>query len=90
MEHMCIVNKDGKLVENLNIDREPIDGEFKVSMMGYYERLNDDKYPDARYDFDIKDWVGVGVPRPLPSLEPNSDDYLLELDYRLSKLEMGV
>lgn len=62
MQQMCMVNDQGKLLEILQEDREPWEGEFKVPLAGYYERLNDDRYPDAKYDFENKVWVGVGEP----------------------------
>lgn len=74
--NLCMVNAQGEMLEIIQVDREPLEGEFKVTTVGYYEVLNEQRYSMTIYDFDIKTWVGVGEPIPIPAPEPTEVDLL--------------
>lgn len=70
----CFVNEKGKLVDIPQVKREAEIGEFMVTLNGYYETLNEKRYPDAIWDFDKKCWTGVGEPNPIPVKYPVSEE----------------
>ena len=77
---MCKVDEEGKLLE---IDpKHTTEDDILVPLDGYYEVFNEQGYLDARYDFDIKDWVGVGDPRPIVPDTPSDIETLKsDVDY---------
>lgn len=80
----CMVSAQGEMLEILQADREPLEGEFKATTAGYYEVLNEQRYPKAIYDFTAKAWVGVGEPIPIQSPQPTELDKLkADVDYLL-------
>ena len=72
----CFVNKEGRMIEIPQEEREPFEGEIKVPLEGYYEVFNVQRYLAARYDFPTKAWVGVGEPIPVPIPEPTEIDII--------------
>lgn len=97
-QQMCMVNEQGKLIEILQRDRKPQEGEYKVPLEGYYECLNEKRYPDAEYRFKFKKWVGVGEQRPKPVIEPTGEqkrmemleNYILDMDFRILSNEFKI
>lgn len=63
----CFVNEQGEMLCIPPYDREPIEGEIKVPLDGYYEVFNEQHYSEARYDFELSAWAGVGEPVPIPN-----------------------
>lgn len=85
---MVLINEEGQLLE---IDPKVINEDsILVPLRGYYEVLNELRYPKAIWDFDIKDWVGVGEQRPI-EVQPISEtqklwdmiDYLVNSSYEV-------
>ena len=92
-EQMCVVNEQGNLLEILQKDILENECEFKVKLSNYYDVLNGQRYPNAKYDFKLKTFVGVGEQRPLPISEPTETEMLkqrLEIAERtILELMMG-
>lgn len=80
MEQMCMVDEQGKLADIPQAEREPNEGEYKVPLQGYYEKLNKDRFEDAQWDFGIKDWVGVGEQRPISAPQPLAEERIQQLE----------
>ena len=60
----------------MQMDRDPVEGEFKVPLVGYYEVFNVQRYLAARYDFPTKAWVGVNEPIPIPTPQVTEIDII--------------
>lgn len=73
---MCMVNEQGVLVDIPQVDREPNEGEFKVPLQGYYEKLNEDRYDIAVWSFDLEKWIGQGEQRPIIPQQPSEIEIL--------------
>lgn len=85
----CIVNKQGEMLEILQNDREIQHDEITVSLVGYYEVFNAQRYNKAIYDFDLKSWVGIGEQIQIASNVPTYSDRLLALEQVISSM-LGV
>lgn len=78
----CLVNTKGELLEILQEEREPLEGQFTVPLEGFYEVLNAEHYSVAAWDFELKKWVGVGEPSIPPVPQPTEYDILKsEIDF---------
>lgn len=88
---MCMVNEQGILVDIPQVDREPNEGEFKAPLQGYYERLNEDRYDNAIWSFELEKWIGQGKQRPMPEpqIKVDLEYYILDLEFRLTMIELG-
>ena len=87
----CIVNQKGELLEILQEEKELEEGKSLVPLSNYYDVLNLERYDIAIWDFELKKWIGKGEQRPIPEpqIKLYLEDYILDLEFRLSMLEMG-
>lgn len=87
----CIVSEQGEMLEILQDEKELQEGQFLVPLSNYYEVLNEQRYDNAIWDFEQEKWVGAGEQRPIviPETTINFEDYILDLEFRLSMLEIG-
>lgn len=72
----CLVNTNGELLEILQEEKEPLDGQFTVPLEGFYEVLNVEHYNQAVWDFEFKKWKGVGEPNIPPVPQPTETEVL--------------
>lgn len=87
-ELMALIDEKGKLL-TIN-PKNTIENSMLVSLIGYYEVLNEQRYSEAKWDFDIKCWVGVGEQRQI-EIQPISEiqklwdmiDYLVNSSYEV-------
>ena len=81
-ELLVLINKEGQLLE---IDPKTIESDsILVQLEGYYEVFNEQRYDKAKWDFKLKQWVGVGEQRPIPT--PKVDEMTklkADVDYLL-------
>lgn len=89
----CIVNEQGELLEILQEGQEKDlqEGQFLVPLSNYYDVLNIERYYMSVWDFAQEKWVGQGEQRPIPEpqIKVGLEDYILDLEFRLSMLEIG-
>ena len=89
----CIVNEQGELLEILQEgqEKELQEGQFLVPLSNFYDVLNLERYPTAIWSFELKKWVGKGEQKPMPEpqIKVDLEDYILDLEFRISMLEIG-
>jgi len=60
-----LIDNNGELLEILQTEKEPQEGESIVLLEGYYEIFNEQRYKQAKWNFDLNKWVGLGEQRPV-------------------------
>ena len=86
--NQVLINEKGELLEILQEPREPQENEHVVSLQGYYEVLNEQRFNQTIWDFDQNMWIGVGEQSPV-EIQPISEtqklwdmiDYLVNSSY---------
>ena len=93
-----LVNGKGEILEILQepreISEEDKDKLFIVPLEGYYEVFNEQRYDKAKWDFKLKQWVGVGEQRPIPTPQITETqklwdavNYLISSGYNVERTE---
>lgn len=72
----CLVNNKGELLEILQEEKEPLEGQAIVPLLGYYEVFNVEHYNTTVWDFELKRWKGVGEPNVPPIPQPTETEVL--------------
>jgi len=79
-----LVNGKGELLEILQepikISEEDKDKLFIVPLDGYYEIFNEQRYPQARWDFKLKTWTGTGEQKPDVKPIPSPEERIKNLE----------
>lgn len=77
-----LINNKGELLEILQEEREPLEGQVIVPLLGYYEVFNIEHYDAAVWDFKLEKWIGFGEPSIPPVPQPTEYDILKsEIDF---------
>ena len=74
-----LINDKGELLEILQEPKEPQESESIILLDGYYEVFNVERYEQAKWDFEVGKWVGVGEQRPTPLPQPKTELELLQI-----------
>lgn len=84
---VVMIDKEGKplFVEPLTVGEKLVDiGRFNDHVKPLYDEVLKDFKESA-----TPEEIEIARPTPPPA-EPSTEDYLIDLDYRLSLIEMGV
>ena len=73
-----LISGKGELLEILQTEKEPQENESIVTLDGYYEVFNEQRYESAKWDFELNKWVGVREQRPTPLIQPKTEIELLQ------------
>jgi len=82
-----LISDAGKLLEILQTEKEPQKNESIVTIEGYYEVFNEQKYESAKWDFNLNKWVGVGEIRSIIIPQPSE---VQELKGRVTNTEVDI
>ena len=76
-----LINEQGELLEILQEEKEPLEGQQIALLSNYYDVFNIDRYDKAIWDFEQNKWVGHGEqrPEPLPP-QPTVDEKITMLE----------
>ena len=91
-ELLVLINEEGQLLE---IDPKTIESDsILVPLEGYYEVFNEQRYDKSKWDFKLKQWVGVGEQRPIPNPQITETqklwdavNYLISSGYNVERTE---
>ena len=82
-----LINDKGELLEILQTEKEPKETESIVSLEGYYEVFNVERYESTKWDFELNKWVGLGEQRPIAIPQISE---VQELKGRVTNTEIDV
>ena len=82
-----LINDKGELLEILQAPKEAQENESIVTLEGYYQVLNEQRYESAKWNFELSKWVGVGEIRPI---EIPQISEVQELKGRVTNTEVDI